>query len=744
MLSEYWDRIKNGFSRKNAELAGGLKRAFTLQKCFRFGAAFLIFTLAGAELALALAHSFHLPEMHRGAFERFVTVSAIPFGLALGWFYRRWKKEIRRDFLRWQELALSLVLLAAVCANLYFFCDPYIYDGLKLTVSAADPAKQSLTFAGVYPCEWRNPALERQAPPLVSPYAMDLPDAWRCDRTRVTLQRIALGRPQPGPGAYVPVKKNDIAPDGVSFDLSKHAVNRGAFLSFQNARKQDFLFASGGTTIRMTIPKDTSFVAVPVLPAMRLSSEEWLPDKRLAALVLPGLLIAAGILTVMLRRFARILGSLPSRAGVPVAGFLCLAGLVLSLMKFAQSYSPDPVGQFVQGLTGKYAEWHPPMMAFVWVHLTDAFAWLFGRFSPVEPYLVLNCGLFWLGVFLIAMYAVRRKGFGAALPILFFGFIPFFFNEFRYLFQTTWKDSLLVSSYLAAIGLVLTRGEWKIGGRAAYLALTLSAYGAYFFGTAVRGNAILGAGMLAFLFFLRRFPPVNWKNAFCLILSAGLLSLATFGGVQYIQRGVLHMKIQNPMSYPMMKEVLAMHHITGDREWPSFLTPQQCKALETQYSYPRNNGGTDAWLHGQIHIANLPEADYRELKKFWKRKVRENPGAWLEQKNDSFRKQMRAYSPGFNPLFQAWHVFWLEIVLCAVAAALAVRLKKDRVPALAALAVSLSGLTYLATYYLFAFVPDFRYLSWFYAAGAAGFTLLLAANPQNSSGRVCKAARTGV
>jgi hypothetical protein len=93
-------------------------------------------------------------------------------------------------------------------------------------------------------------------------------------------------------------------------------------------------------------------------------------------------------------------------------GAAALAALFLSLALFWPGVALfDSVYQYQQALNGAYDDWHPPVMAALWSRLL--------RIAPgTAPMLVLQLGLFWLGLGLLAAACARRGRSAAGWAIL--------------------------------------------------------------------------------------------------------------------------------------------------------------------------------------------------------------------------------------------------------------------------------------------------------------------------------------
>lgn len=166
------------------------------------------------------------------------------------------------------------------------------------------------------------------------------------------------------------------------------------------------------------------------------------------------------------------------RAGRPglVHGGAALAGLLASLALFWPGVPLfDSVYQYQQAIDGAYDDWHPPIMAHLWILLR-------GPWAPTAPMLVLQLGLFWIGLGLIAVACARRGHARVGWAILAVGAATFL---------TCWlgailKDGQMAGALAAAAGLAgwFRLGDRRVPAWAAAMVLLLLAYAAL-----VRTNA---------------------------------------------------------------------------------------------------------------------------------------------------------------------------------------------------------------------------------------------------------------
>jgi hypothetical protein len=124
--------------------------------------------------------------------------------------------------------------------------------------------------------------------------------------------------------------------------------------------------------------------------------------------------------------------------------------LVLALLQLAAFWPGimvwDAIRQYGQALSGRYDDWHPPVMNWLWRQ--------FGAFGAGPgPMLALQVMLYWLGFGLLAVAMARTRGMKAGLAILACALLPIPF----WLVGTILKDSLMEGALLLAAGLLAAR-----------------------------------------------------------------------------------------------------------------------------------------------------------------------------------------------------------------------------------------------------------------------------------------------
>src|SRR5262249_14641722 len=105
--------------------------------------------------------------------------------------------------------------------------------------------------------------------------------------------------------------------------------------------------------------------------------------------------------------------------------------------------TPDTLWQYTQASTGRYDDWHPVLMAFLWSFLQFP--------SPsTSGYLVFQVTLLCVG-FLLVAHGLYRAGFAHGWLIFTAGLIP----QVWVFAGVLWKDVLLAAFFLCSVGALL-------------------------------------------------------------------------------------------------------------------------------------------------------------------------------------------------------------------------------------------------------------------------------------------------
>lgn len=166
-------------------------------------------------------------------------------------------------------------------------------------------------------------------------------------------------------------------------------------------------------------------------------------------------------------------------AAALVSGGLIAISIGLSLSYWPGVMTWDSIRQYGQALSGRFDDWHPPLMNWIWRRLLPLGA------GP-GPMLLLQLGLYGLGYGLLAGWALKARRPRLAVALAAVSLTPLAVA----LMAAIIKDSLMTALLLAAVGL----SAWRGRGRDWPLALAAGAL--IVLACALRFNAFLAGAPL--------------------------------------------------------------------------------------------------------------------------------------------------------------------------------------------------------------------------------------------------------
>jgi hypothetical protein len=194
-------------------------------------------------------------------------------------------------------------------------------------------------------------------------------------------------------------------------------------------------------------------------------------------------------------------------------------------LHYPGTMSNDSINQYAEAVSGRYSDWHPPVMAWLWSVLR-----VIGE-GPA-PFLVLHLLLYWAGFGLLAD-GTRRAGHPRlALAIALAGAFP----PFLYLNASVVKDVGMVSFWLAAVGLLYWH---RVQGRRISLPIALLIAALLLYGTLVRSNAVFALGPVL----MYALAPARWLRSMRLMAGAVLIAVLAIPLSQQLNR-VLFQPVQ--------------------------------------------------------------------------------------------------------------------------------------------------------------------------------------------------------
>jgi hypothetical protein len=427
-------------------------------------------------------------------------------------------------------------------------------------------------------------------------------------------------------------------------------------------------------------------------------------------------------------------------AAVSVA--TCLVGSLAALLTVAAfapgMMSPDSFGQLTEARTGKFQDWHPPVMAALWRQLDLLVP---GPFLM----LLLHNLCFWSGLALIARLA-GSSAWSAAVVMLGIGLWPTTFG----LLGTIWKDTGLGCALVLATGLLCHSGRtdsrWAL-----LLAIPVLVYA-----SAVRHNA--PAATLPFLLWWgilfcrgRGAGTVRWL---ALALGAGVFVIVIVG-TKYLEAFLTGGKSRFPIQQILVHDLLAVSSAEGKVLLPRYLNPPERPWAIEDLRRIYDPSSVIPLFCCDADVRRLPMTEdpghVADLRRFWLDVVPRHPVVYAVHRWRFFRAAMGPpvgssasvylgidantlgivhektflFRAARKYLDQFKHSFLFTGFLYLLASSLVLgwaAFRRVRGPEV--YAVSLSGLLYAATLFITGTVMDFRMLWWSSVAALLAVPLL--------------------
>ena len=185
-------------------------------------------------------------------------------------------------------------------------------------------------------------------------------------------------------------------------------------------------------------------------------------------------------------------------------GAMLAAALLQAVLDWPGIMIWDSIRQYREALNGRFDDWHPPILDWVWRQLT-----IFGP-GPATM-LVLQLLLYWGGYALLVAWAARQRRRGLAVALGLCALFPLALA----LIGVVMKDSLMAATLVAATGLI----AWTQTDRANWA--RIPAILLLLFAAAVRFNAVL-----ACLPLLMATLPAGWRATRTRFAASAIAGLA--------------------------------------------------------------------------------------------------------------------------------------------------------------------------------------------------------------------------
>lgn len=424
------------------------------------------------------------------------------------------------------------------------------------------------------------------------------------------------------------------------------------------------------------------------------------------------------------------LGRLPIR--LPAASSLVWLLSFVSFLATVYAYWPgviriDSVLQYTQAVEGRYSDWHPPIMA-----------WLWSRFNLLwqgtQSMLLLQASLYWAGISLVAgaLASVRRnKSAFAALAI---GWSPVLIGYVGIIF----KDVGVTAAFVAATGIIahfrIRRRSVPVPAFAA--AMVLIAYGAL-----LRFNSLFAA----FPLLVYAVPSITgWGSKHRVI--AGLAACATLlAAAPAINYGLLKAERDRPSLSAIIYDLGGITYFTSDDQFKPLALDNLVK-INQKVCY--SDFSWDIYFIFECSVVyekfRRYTADSRlNPVQWWIGSIVKHPAAYLKHRIVHFNSNTRFLLPhgyrdvtylgsspnpygfAFQPngltrhiqtagLFVAstpfgWPITWITIAIGWIVLAPAFQRSTTRA---LMLAFAASALAYAGSYFVMSVASDMRYHHW--------------------------------
>ena len=256
----------------------------------------------------------------------------------------------------------------------------------------------------------------------------------------------------------------------------------------------------------------------------------------------------------------------PAELTGPMLALLVVALFAVNaLMHYPGTMNNDSITQYSQAISGRYSDWHPPVMAWLW-------SWLRLANNGPGPLLLLHLALYWLGFGLLAD-GLRRAGhpWVAVLMALTGAFPPFL-----HINATVVKDVGLAASWLAATGLLFW---FRTQRRHVPVACGLVIAALLIYGTLVRSNSVFAIGPLL----LYAIGSSHWLRSRRLIAAAVVVAVLAIPATMQINRWLFNPSPMHPEQSLFLFDLMGMAAYEAQ---PSLMEPSvTLTASELQACY---------------------------------------------------------------------------------------------------------------------------------------------------------------
>jgi hypothetical protein len=445
----------------------------------------------------------------------------------------------------------------------------------------------------------------------------------------------------------------------------------------------------------------------------------------------------------------------PSWVGIVLLLMLNAAGFALTLVVFYPGVvTVDAIAVYNDVKTGFVGDWQSPVMAKLWTVIDPLTRKVLdlpqGLGGAVVSMFLLTISLYWLAFMILSLAVARDSVVLAALVVIIALSPPLFVMA-----GAIWRDILLAAAWLlaAATAFATINAPRLLFITARVVALALLA-----FGLLLRPNALFAAPfVLAYIL---------WPAAFHLKRVALLYIPAVIAGffmVQLVYYGILDAKRQHIMHAILVFDLGAITAITKENQFPVNWTEHQLRLLKASCYDPAQWDTYWRVPPCQFVMGRKLEPENifgtPVLVQAWLKAVASHPLVYLQHRlghmeafltfphsaiylesigkgvpmypHNAYFMRLYETTDALKETFLFRPLTWLLTVLATLVAAW----KYRATPAGSyAVAMSASGLAYVATFLPVGVASDYRYVYWVVAAGLTSAVMIALAWQTSRSG----------
>ena len=306
----------------------------------------------------------------------------------------------------------------------------------------------------------------------------------------------------------------------------------------------------------------------------------------------------------------------PSKTIVLFSIVLAATGFAFCILAcYPGLMSPDSLDQYHQAKSGLYADWHPPIMAWIWSKLL----WI--NDGPLPMMMLINL-LYWSAV---AIIAIKLKRFWLSCIFLVLSFSPPLINFIGLI----WKDTLLFS-FLFFISAVIFWLYNNYLNKFLSILLFLIITSLSFVAIMIRHNAasaLIGILALAILVLFKNTKPI------IALLLGFAFTLSLFFAGQKVNSKLCNHISQHPEQQMMLYDLLGISQQARINLFPAYLKNKI--TLDTiDRIYNHHDGGM--YLIFAMHLVTENDMQLEQIKTAWKDALIQYPRFALVHKYENF------------------------------------------------------------------------------------------------------------